>query len=283
MAVTCQYCKKTISNEGNLKRHYKTKACLATRTPTEASAAFEDRYKCGDCNKYFRTPQTLKSHQKICVSRLASLIDQKDKMIEKQAAEKDEIISSQAAKIAELQEYIKHIRLEVQLEMLRKNEKNYERARDVIEKIAQQPKSTTNNLILSVIDTSQEAINSAVEQYYDRNHFFTGQKGVADFAREHILTDTHAQLGYVCTDVSRGTFKHMDEEGKVVKDVKAVSLTKKLARPIKSKAGVMAVELVEEYKEDAEMLAAVNENCQELCSIDEDNTKFYTQLGAITS
>ena len=62
----------------------------------------------------------------------------------------------------------------------------------------------------------------------------------------------------MCTDAARRVFKHVGAEGEVVKDVKATNLTSKLAGPIKSKAGVIARELVEEYKGDADMFSTVS-------------------------
>ena len=41
-------------------------------------------------------------------------------------------------------------------------------------------------------------------------YLFAGQQGVADFAKDHILTDE--KLGYVCADPARSVFKHRGED-----------------------------------------------------------------------
>ena len=124
-------------------------------------------------------------------------------------------------------------RLEIENELLRKD-------REIINNIAQQPRTsnttTNNNLIIPNIDTSQEKINMAVENSYDMNHFCSGQKGIARFAVDHILKDDKKQLGYICTDPARSVFKHIGEDGEIVRDMKATRLTTKLAVPIKEKA-----------------------------------------------
>lgn len=60
--------------------------------------------------------------------------------------------------------------------MLRRND---EQSREVISEIAKQLKTTntTNNIVLPVIDQSQEAIDDAVHHHYSRSHFFGGQRG----------------------------------------------------------------------------------------------------------
>ena len=109
--------------------------------------------------------------------------------------------------------------------------RNDEQNRKVISEIAKQPKTTHNtthnNLVLPSVDMTQTSINEAVELHYDRNHLFAGQKGVADFAKEHILTNEQKELGYICTDSARGVFKHIGEDGEIVKDIKAIEINNK--------------------------------------------------------
>ena len=280
MTVTCEYCNKVLSNKSNLKAHQKTKACLSTRDDAESLGC---DYHCGHCNRYLSTAYKLRMHQVKCIKRFENEIAELHRTIVSQALSKDEIIGSLQLRISELEQQNKSIRLETQVEMLRRND---EQNREVISEIAKQPKTTnntTNNLVLPVIDQSQEAIDDAVQHYYSRNHFLGGQRGVADFAKKHILTNNHEQLGYVCTDPARATFKHMSLDGKVIKDVKAVNLTKKLARPIKVKAAGLAEALVAEYKGNPDMFSTITGHYQEVSVLDDDSSKFCTRLCAVTT
>ena len=152
---------------------------------------------------------------------------------------------------------------------------------------AQEPKTVNNsvgnsvrdtrmvNLLLPAIDTSQETIDRTVQCSYKMDHFCSGQKGVAMFAIDHLLKDTRGQLGYVCTDPSRGVFKHLDDEGEVVRDLGAAKLTSKLAKPIRSKAGILAKELTGEGEE---MFAVAIKNLRDIANISENNSGFRTAL-----
>ncbi len=270
MSETCEYCNKVLSSKGNLKAHQKTRACLATRDKVDSLGR---DYHCEHCDKYLSTASRLRTHQAKCIRRF-----------ENEASAKEKIIESLQLRIIELEQQKRNIRLETQVEMLRRND---EQNRDVISEIAKQPKTinnnTTNNLVLPVIDQSQEAIDDAVHHHYSRSHFFGGQRGVADFAKKHILTNGQEQLGYVCTDPARATFKHMSLDGKVIKDVKAVNLTKKLAQPIKIKAAGLAEALVEEYKDDPDMFSTIAGHYQEVSDLDDDSSKFCTRLCAVTT
>ena len=250
---------KTLCNEASLKRHYKTKSCQSKRTDiTEIMT--NNIYKCEYCSKGFDTKRRLEEHFSKCICI---------KIIK----EKDEIIESQKLEIEELKLKLKTQRLEIENELLRKD-------REIINNMAQQPRTTNNNLIIPNIDTSQEKINMAVENNYDMNHFCSGQKGIARFAVDHILRDDKKQLGYICTDPARSVFKYMGEDGEIVRDMKATRLTTKLAVPIKEKAGKLATELIDK---DRELISAATESLLDIRLIDDNNTVFRTELASVTS
>ena len=112
------------------------------------------------------------------------------------------------------------------------------------------------------------------------NHFCSGQKGVARFAVDHLLTNEQKQLGYVCTDPARGTFKHIGKDGELTRDVKASRLTTKLAQPIKVKAGRLAGEMV---SMDEELSSIAYKHYQDISEMENDNSGFRTELAAVTT
>ena len=262
MTVTCEFCNKKISTKSNLKQHQKSKACLEKQGQKISTI-----YKCKGCDKIFTTLQRLNTHEVICPKRIEDTIEEKEKIIK----EKEKIINSQNIRIKQL---------EAQIEILTINE---EKNRNEIFKLAQQPRTsntTNNNLIIPNIDTSQEKINKAVENSYDMNHFCSGQKGIARFAVDHILRDEKKQLGYICTDPARSVFKHVGEDGEIVRDMKATRLTTKLAVPIKEKAGKLATEMIDK---DRELISTATENLMDIRLIENDNSVFRTELASATS
>ena len=272
MTITCEYCNKTLCNEGNLRRHQKTKACNEARArPT--SVSIEDRYQCESCLKFMSSPTRLVKHQDLCLARYKKLLEERQMFVQTLQLE-----------IVDLRQQIVNVRLETELELLRNDSKE---SRGIIARIAEQPKvtnthNTNNTLVLPVIDTTQERIDRAVESSYDMDHFCSGQKGVARFAVDHLLINDQRQLGYVCTDPARGTFKYIGEDGEIVRDVKATRLTTKLARPIKAKAGQLAGELVDMDKGNQELMNTANKNFQDVSGLEDDNTGFRTELAAVT-
>jgi hypothetical protein len=219
----------------------------------------------------------LERHLDICVARLNHLL-----------ADCKQEVETLKQENAELKCQLRTIKLETEVEILRNDSQD---SKKVLARIAEQPKvnntsnttTTTNNLILPVIDTSQETINRAVEDSYNMNHFCSGQKGVARFAVDHLLTNDEKQLGYVCTDPARGMFKHVGEDGEVVRDIKASRLTAKLAQPIRVKAGQLAGELTNMDKGNEELMNTACKHYQDISGMEDDNTGFRTELAAATT
>ena len=293
-----------------MARHQQTKKCSAIREQGTKSS----QRMCEYCHKYFAHKQSLAIHAETCIWRFKKLLVDQQQLLD----EKDLKLLCLQHEITELQQRIKTTRLETENEILRTNERikttrletenemlrtnerikttrleteneilrtNEQRSKDVIERIAQQPKTTHthNNLVLPSIDTSQENVNRMVESNYNMNHFCSGQKGVARFAVDHLLIDENKQLGYVCTDPARTTFKHMGEEGEVVRDVKATRLTTKLSIPIKVKAGKLASELTDMDKGNEELIGTAVRHFQDVSGMVDDNSGFRTELAGLTA
>jgi hypothetical protein len=185
---------------------------------------------------------------------------------------------------ADLRVGLKIVRLETEVEIFRNDSQD---SKNIITRIAEQPRinndTRNTNLVLPTVDTSQETINRAVEVSYNMDHFCSGQKGVARFAVDHLLTNEQKQLGYVCTDPARGTFKHIGEDGEVVRDVKASRLTTKLFRPIKVKASRLAGELTSMDEGNEELASVAYKHYQDVSEMENDNTGFRTELAAVTT
>ena len=147
--------------------------------------------------------------------------------------------------------------------------------------------TTNNNLnITSSIDFDNlDIIRDAIENGLNVNHVVDGQKGLAQFLVDTILTDEDGKLLYVCTDPSRQIFKYKNGAGEIKKDVEARKLTNYMVDAgIKKKSVEIAADW---YKEDDDVDIEKYEimiNPQErILNICNDNNGFRRKLASITS
>ena len=87
--------------------------------------------------------------------------------------------------------------------------------------------TTINNRILnmSVLNFNDNNVKHIIDNKYNADVIAGGQKAVAKFATNYLLTDSDGNLNYVCTDVSRKIFKFKNDLGELEKDVNAIKLT----------------------------------------------------------
>ena len=86
--------------------------------------------------------------------------------------------------------------------------------------------NTINNKISLNILPSQNEINQKIELKFNDSYLWTGIKGIAQFAYDHIITLDDGTIAYACFDASRQSFKYKNKDGIEIKDPKAVKLTK---------------------------------------------------------
>jgi len=90
----------------------------------------------------------------------------------------------------------------------------------------------TNNITNNTINISSSLdfnninkVKNIINENYTINYAVNGQKGLAQFVVDKILTDENGKLIYICTDPSRQIFKYKDNFGEIKKDVEAKKLT----------------------------------------------------------
>ena len=110
-----------------------------------------------------------------------------------------------------------------------------------------------------------------------------GQAGVAQFTKDNLLLDSDHNLGFVCTDAARKTFKRKGEDGKIVKDIRAINLTKDIAKPIKKKAGEHTTNIISRYGFESDTSAKAIEKYDDVNKIEENNSGFTSRLASLTS
>jgi hypothetical protein len=253
--MICEYCNKVLATSATLKIHQaRTKYCLTIQQKTKVvcEEVVCAEVVCTYCSKSM-AKRNLSRH----------LISCKDKKVQ----------NGIQGKLDEANKRI--ITLEAENRLLLSS-------KECVEKIAQQPKTTTNNMkltILSALALSEDRVRRVVEDSFTRNHFLEGQKGVARFAVDHLLKDDQGKLNYICTDPSRHTYRFKEGDNEI-KDVKGKRLTTALAPPVSDKSHRLAVE---EMGEDLEKLNICSENFSDIKGMNDDNSDFRAELATMIS
>ena len=282
--MQCEYCEKIFSNISSLNNHKKTaKYCLKIQNEKGFINCSKEKqnkkYTCNICFKEFIAKNSLKYHlENVCMKdfNIFKINDIIGEIIEINSKEKDKIIE----------------KLNNENNTLKEINNIYKLDHDCIQNIAKQPKNivNSNNKILNIITpldfTSKELIKNTINDNYKLDYIFSGQKGIAKFAFDHLLKDEEGNLKYVCTDPSRQIFKYKDESGEVRKDVEAKKLTNFLVEGgIKDKAcGIMNEWWTEETgMTNVDKFELLVDKAESLKTIDSDNTEFKKELATMTT
>ena len=319
--MNCQYCKTIFKSSSALKNHInKARYCIVIQK--KLAKKEKTVFKCEYCDKILSTKQSLSKHKETCCKKKdkdneIKDKENKDKLLKKltdEIIEKDKIIIKVNTQLEnykeqlEKQEENSKEQLEKQLEnykeQLEKQEENYkEQIKDLqekLEKIANKAidrpttvvsnTTTNNNLnIVSSLDFNNfDRIKDAIENKLSVNHVVDGQKGLAKFMVDTILTDEDGNLLYVCTDPSRNMFKYKNTDGEINKDVEAKKL---ISFMVDAGIKVKSVEIAREWCKNG------NENgdlditkygimtCpqEKIMKIEDENSRFKRELASMTS
>jgi len=154
---------------------------------------------------------------------------------------------------------------------------------------SKKPTNTTNNtnntnITLNLNDT--ERFRSIIEEKLTKHVVCNGQRGLAKFAVENLLKDAAGKLMYKCVDPSRQNFEFTNSDGIVEKDVKAIKLKRALIDGdviTKAKNAGNEIWTKEDGSTDNDRYLASSGKVMEIITVDRDDTKFRTELSALTS
>lgn len=293
--MQCGFCKSTLSNKWSLKNHQKTsKKCLKTQNKNIDENAV---YPCLYCDKKYALKQHLSSHLNSC--SVSSLKYEEIKIkcddIEVKYGEMD-------AKYSEIETENKShektiIEKEKEIAVLKAELKVYkqmnEKSSNCVEEIAKQPKhqinsNTQNNKLMSMTpfdlqdEKTKDRMSKIAKEHYSNEYFADGQRGMARFAVEKLLTDESGKLMYICTDVSRQIFKHRTPDGNILKDVKANKLSQLLGQTVIPVSAELLQKMLstmtsEEFTEVSNSFMSIKG------TNGEDNDDFRGELATLTS
>jgi hypothetical protein len=315
---TCTYCKKEFKTPQTLSSHLKrSKKCLISR-----GNDIKSKFNCKYCEYSSMTSNDLQRHQKICKN---------SKIIEKEK----EITNYFENKIIQLQQELSSTNIQLKscqkelddkISIIKELKEQNIKLQNDIKELAEMAinKSTTTNNTINSNNNSQNIennvkmnmipyenltdkyINNAILNELDEDFFLEGQKGIAKFVGQCLLTAIDEKGDrkkfMVCTDPSRKMFKTINNTGEVSKDIDAKKLTERIYEPVKNRSDVITKEindkyyyLVENTSDDledmdkekieidvaSEKLTKALESKTEIYKLKKDNSEFSKELAKI--
>jgi len=261
----CEFCNNTFKYKKNLDKHQKNAIyCLKIQNTMNNRT-----YNCHGCNQEFLDQIKLEQHRNTCLlfkNYELKLSEDNVLYFQNEVNTLKQIIIEKDKTIKILQETVNKI-----------NKPSI---------IKTTNNTTINNKIMNMGNINFNNIQDIIENKYTLNDIFEGQKGIAKFAFNNILKDENGNLNYMCTDLSRKTFKYKNELGELEKDVNAQKLTDLLTNNgISEKTTKMARDFWtnEDGTIDNEKLSSTISKASEINFLKDDNTIFKNELASITS
>ena len=197
--MDCEYCMKKFSTKGTLERHQKTiKYCVEQKLKAQSAC-----FKCEACDKYLSTNHNLSIHKKTC-QKVKNDNEKRSRDLEfehllEKLAEKDIVVEKLENRIRELELDMKDVALKSKgkTTITTNIQQNFTPITD--EKLAEDSKKLT------------------------LEHLVGGGEKIAT-----IFLDGSLKNNAICTDISRKILHLKDGDGKLVKDVNACNITKRV-------------------------------------------------------
>lgn len=248
------------------------------------------------CNKFFSSKTNLNTHLKKCYNNFMKI---NDFLLQKNQYEKE--ISLLEKKLLNFDINIKNIEnLEKEIQFLKEqnidfDKKNYalievnkilDTDRQCVHDIAKQPKITnkTVNLITPMNFSNKDEIKNIIDNKYNLDYIFSGQKGCAQFAYDNIIREEEGKFKYICADAGRSIYKYKDEDGVIQKDVDAKKLTRLLIDGgLKHKVSDLASNwwTTDDGEINTLSFETLLEKTQSIGNIEDDNHEFRKELTSL--
>jgi hypothetical protein len=213
--VNCEFCNKEFKNNKTLNAHKKNVICNSLEKTKE------QRFKCEKCNKILSSKQRLNTHSSICNSTPLEvmLLQEKNKNLMNQNVEYKN-------QIKDLQDKLEKLASQAINRPTTTNNSNT---------------TNTNNIMnLAPLDMNvlTEKLKTVINENMTEQHLLEGQEGIAKLIASCFTLEDGRKL-ITCTDTSRGIWKSKDNNGNILKDVKANNIAKTVQPLAVSKADVL--------------------------------------------
>ncbi len=231
--LKCEYCGNIFSSRSSLNMHQRrANYCLKIQKELNINIKVKTIHKCDYCSKEVTSKENLYHHINNCKVRLRSEIQKLKKYTEKLEKENQDL---------KLQ--LEKEKFQTDLAVTTREKEIYKSLHkekdDCIQEIAKQPKITqTNNNIVNGLVPFNSDDWKLPELSHDQ--ILKRGKGYA----EYLAPSLKDQL--VCSDVSRLVFMYKDENGKVLRDPKLLTLSPQIFNAIQG----LSSETINNYERD---------------------------------
>lgn len=213
MVSICSFCKSEFTSRQGLSNHLRTaKYCLQKRLNNSS-------IKCLCGNKSL-DDQNFEAHKQVCITYRLS---ERNKSLEEEnrslVLEKNQL----AEKVQKLEKRLEYIQGQFDV-IVSDKEKYY----STVEKAALDKKTVNNNqynnlLTFPVLDKDRmdekcKMITPVIVR--------SGQVALANFFVNKVATNEKGEIGVICTDKTRKTFRYLRQDGKIVTDIEAENIIK---------------------------------------------------------
>ena len=286
----CEFCKTCCKTKYILQQHKKrSKSCLEMQGTSST-------IECEFCSRKLSTQDSLTAHLQICKQKKNSDMEKQkkeyDRKISKQKKDYEDQLDKQKKDYEDQFDKQKKDMggvIENLKETISKLEAKLEKFEDAVI-ASKKPTNTTNNNNIVVANTlnlnDTERFKSIIQEKLTKNVVCNGQRGLAKFAVENLLKDSEGKLMYKCVDPSRHNFEFTNSDGIVEKDVRAIKLKRALIGGdviVKAKNAGNELWTREDGSMDNDRYTASSGKVMEIMTVDRDDTKFRTELSALTS
>ena len=266
--ITCEFCKSQLKDKNNLRTHLmRSKRCLSIRGLDKNS-----KFICEGCSNSFFSNNHKFQHQEIC-KKYALLQNNKEH-------------EEQLKQIREEKNNIEKELYAIQL-LNSKLESKIEKLENTILSLAIEPKTkTTNHVVINnMLNLSKEHVTKILDEHLTKDIVAGGQKKLAQMVCEKMLKDSDGNLTYKCVDSSRHNFEFVNSKGLIEKDIKALKLKNALiSGNIITKAGETGKQIwtKTDGTTNSDQYLASSDKVMEIICIDTDDSKFRSELSALT-
>ena len=289
--MNCEFCNASLKTKSSLNYHKKTNLkCLDLQNKT-ITDLFSN---CNFCDRIF-TNQTLKKHLITCKHKKIKEEENNMNLFENEKQTLIILLENEKQKYEQQNIEIEKLKKENSILhdtiiKLEAENKIYLQDRELVQKLAMQPKNTTttnnDNRINNNFFDDPERIKRMINEKLNEDYVCDGQKGVAQFAYDTLLKDEDGNKNYICSDPSRHIFKFKNSDGNIEKDVKAIKLTNMLIDAgISSKSYAVAQTLwtKENGDMDPNKFEQYGPSQLEITELNMDNSIFRNKLAVLTS
>jgi hypothetical protein len=253
----CEFCKKMLSTKSSLNNHQKTtKYCLKIQKKTGIE------YQCPGCKKVSTKKEQYDRHTESC--KMIDIMVERQKVTDLQRQLTEQKRKYKARK----EKYESQIS-----EQTERYEAQLAKKDETIERLASQAitrptttNNTQNNILSAPFTHTQESTKAIFDANYDETYFLDGPKGLARFVHKLILKTEDGETIYACFDQSRNVFKYKDEDGNIIKDLKA----KKLLEIIYPAAVERGLSIATKFMEEFSVIQSADHDVVEAARIRSD-------------